>query len=478
MKNKFFIAALAASVTIPAVVVPIQVDAAAKTFKDVPASYYAHKEIVSLVDRGVIKGFSDGTFKPTNQVTRAEFAAFVARALDLPEASSRFSDVPKTSALYDGVSRAHKAGIIKGFSNGTFRPNTPVTRQDMAVMLDRAMQIKGSYTKTKSLDFSDNAKVGAYAKSSVQRMYAYNVMGAHTGKSFSGTTVGTRAETARTIFNMLQVVEGGTVTVPTPPVAAKSYKDMTVAELKKAFPQHDHVIVERVWKPEPKINVRDMIQIYHDELHDPKFKNIPGYQDSRTPDKWFEFMVPGWKRGFAAAYIDYPMVEVIAYNGKAYKDSEWMQDTFEEYNKYIYRDMPFQPSGKGQWLIDIHRYDDDFVVYRHEDVKWDVLAENPVVIGEDYFVDLFGTLKYGTGITMAKGGLKIAYNGKKIVLANGSKTALVDGQAVTLSHPVQVKNGRAFGPVREIVEQIGLYTKWLPSYKRIEITNFARGEMN
>lgn len=103
MKNKLFLATLAAAVAVPAVVVPIQTKASTKAFKDVPASYYAHKEIMNLVDRGVINGFSDGTFKPTKQVTRAEFAA---RALDLPAATSNFKDVPKTSALYDGVSRA------------------------------------------------------------------------------------------------------------------------------------------------------------------------------------------------------------------------------------------------------------------------------------------------------------------------------------------------------------------------------------
>lgn len=476
--NKLFLAALTASLAIPAVVAPIQVDAATKTFKDVPGSYYAHKEIMNLVERGTINGFSDGTFKPTKQVTRAEFAAFVARALGLPAATSRFSDVPKTSALYDGVSRANKAGIIKGFSDGTFKPNTPVSRQDMAVMLDRAMQLKGSYTKTKALDFSDNAKIGAYAKTSVQRLYAYNVMGAYNGKSFAGTTIGTRAETARAIYNMLQVVEGGTAVVPTPPVANKSYKEMTVAELKKAYPQHDHVIVERVWKPEAKITVTDMLQVYYEQLHNPQFKDLPGYQDSWTPDKWFDIMVPGWKRSMAASYIDYPMVEVIAYNGKSYKDSIWMAQSFPEIDSGIYQTMPFQPSEKGQFLIDIHRYDDDFVAYRHEDVKWDVLAENPVVVGEDYLVDLYGALKYATGVTMAKGGLEIAYNGKKVVLTDGSTKAVVNGQNITLTQPVKVKNGRAFGPVREIVEHIGLHTKWIPRYKRIEITNFAREEMN
>lgn len=225
MKNKLFLSALAMMVATPALVQTAQamemqntdVRTSSITFSDVPTSFYVHDQIMTLVQREVIKGFGDGTFKPFKEVTRAEFAAFVARSLDLPSAQSNFKDVPKSAALYDGVSRAYAAGIIKGFGDGTFKPTVPVNRLDMAVMVDRAMQIKGSYTNTKALDFSDKTKVGAYAKQSVERLYYYNVMGALSGNSFSGTTIGTRAETARYIYNMLQVLDG-TFLEPTPPI--------------------------------------------------------------------------------------------------------------------------------------------------------------------------------------------------------------------------------------------------------------------
>lgn len=207
MRNKLFIATIAAATAVPAVVVPVQTEAASKSFKDVSANYYAHTEIMELVDRGVIKGFSDNTFKPEKQVTRAEFATILARSLDWPPAESNFKDVGKNSALYDGVSRAYNAAIIRGFSDGTFKPNELVSREDMAVMIDRAMQLKAPYTYTKDLDFTDSDKIGAYAKTAVERLYYYNVMGAYKGTRFEGATPGTRAETARFIYNMLRVFD-------------------------------------------------------------------------------------------------------------------------------------------------------------------------------------------------------------------------------------------------------------------------------
>ncbi|OLN21487.1 hypothetical protein BTO30_14610 [Domibacillus antri] len=223
MKKSRIIEALA-SMMIGTALVPdglpvplISAEAASASFKDVPDSYYAKEEIAALMEKGMINGFTDGTFRPSQEVTRAEFAAFVARSLNLPEADSKFKDVSKSMALYDGVSRANKAGIIKGFSNGTFKPNVKVTREDMAVMLNRAMQLKGSFTKTKKLDFSDTKSISAYAQTSVQRLYYYNVMGAYSGKNFSGQTVGNRAETAVSIYRMLQVLNGEALPAPTPP---------------------------------------------------------------------------------------------------------------------------------------------------------------------------------------------------------------------------------------------------------------------
>lgn len=477
MKNKIS-AWIAATLLTTTLVHPVKANEV-KIFTDVPTNHYVYKEIVELVDRGVVNGFSDGTFKPNNKVNRAEFASFVARSLNLPKANSNFKDVPKSAALYGGVSSAYKAGIIKGFSNGTFQPQTTVNRQDMAVMLDRALQVKGEYTGTKKLTFSDSSKIGAYAKKSVERLYNYNVMGAVIGTEFRPTSIGNRAETARYIYNTLTVLENGKVEEkPQPPAINKHYYNMTLNELKNAYPQYEHVLVRRLWKPEMKIVETDMMKEYYDELHDPMFKGNQQYINSRTPEKWFKGALSGLGESSASEYMYYPMRETIAYNGKSYKNSPLMPKNFILTSPAIYEQMPEQPKETGKFLIDIHRYDDDFVVYQHENVKWDVLGETPLEIkrtypkGNEYIVDLYTTFKYATGVTMAKGGLAIANNGKKILLENGSKQAVVNGKEITLSEVVSVKGGRAFGPVREIAEHIGLSTRVSHQHKRFEIANY------
>lgn len=218
LKHKLFLSILSATVILPVITVPAHAGTTEILFTDLSLDYYAVEEVTELASKGVLNGYADGYFRPNEKVTRAQFAAFVARALDLPAAESNFKDVGKSMALYDGVSRAYKAGIIRGFSDGTFKPNVTVNREDMAVMLDRALQYKGSYTKTKALDFKDTSKIGNYSKRSVERMYAYNIMGSQNkNNEFNGSGIGTRVETALSIYNLLQVLDGEVLDTPKQP---------------------------------------------------------------------------------------------------------------------------------------------------------------------------------------------------------------------------------------------------------------------
>ncbi|MHC8517827.1 S-layer homology domain-containing protein [Sporosarcina sp. ITBMC105] len=178
-------------------------------FKDVDDFLYEeHSPIRKLVERGVISGYGDGTFKMHKVVTRGEFATFLARALDLPEAESSFKDLAKSSALYDGVSRAYAAGIIKGFDDGTIKPTEPVLREEIAVMLDRALQLNGDFTKEYVLDFADRSRIGAYARTSVARVYHYDLIEYYTGGVFAPKAEGSRWTTVKAISKFLDVVEG------------------------------------------------------------------------------------------------------------------------------------------------------------------------------------------------------------------------------------------------------------------------------
>jgi hypothetical protein len=485
--NKLFLVILSLTLFGSAFVQTIEGSAATQSFQDVPTSYYAHKEITDLVNRGVINGYSDGTFKPTKQVTRAEFATFVARALDFPSATSSFKDVPKTSALYDGVSKANKSGIIKGFSNSTFKPNLAVSRQDMAVMIDRAMQLKGKYTQSKALNFSDKSKVGAYAKTSVERLYNYNVMGAFSGTQFQPTTIGTRAETAKFIYNMLFVLEGGKIVAPTTPVSSSEIESikkkdplkLTYDEVVKAYGPYVILVRNDIFNRNEGIVEWDIWKTYFDSHVNPAIEYKWSSSIIKTPDEWLEESKSGFLgKNFGEVNGSYPNYELIAVNGVPFMNSE----LFTGNNMNIYQEAirsygdiyPTPPKSSSQFKIDLHYKKADFAVYTKESVgigKQVILPytkENKALM-----VDVIAAFTKTTQIKVSAN--KISFNGNTLSFKNGSTEVTVNGETKTLSVSPEMKNGVQMLPIRETAKLIGLETRVMiyGAAQRIEILNYT-----
>lgn len=178
----------------------------AQTFRDI-STHWAKPEIESLTDEGVIFGYEDGTFRPYTQVTRGQFLAYLVRALDLPAGSSAFPDVPASSSLYNEIAAAKKAGLILGNADGQALPNNPITRSDVAVMLDRAMQLKGSYTKRAPLTFTDAAKIGKYAYGAVERMTFYGLIYGTADNKFEPAKIATRGESAVFVHRLMSKLD-------------------------------------------------------------------------------------------------------------------------------------------------------------------------------------------------------------------------------------------------------------------------------
>lgn len=115
-------------------------------FKDVSSSFWAHNAILALNDRQVINGFSDGSFRPRESITREQTAVMIARALNLPMGGTKttLKDVAAESFYYDAIAAVEKAGIMGGKSVGRFHPKDTLTRAEMAIILQRAYSIGGS----------------------------------------------------------------------------------------------------------------------------------------------------------------------------------------------------------------------------------------------------------------------------------------------------------------------------------------------
>lgn len=168
-------------------------------FKDI-TNHAAKNEIHHLAILGIMKGYSDNTFKPNGTVTRAQAAAIITRALNLTSSNKApFSDIKKLSnAAQKEIAAAYEAGIIKGV-NGKFKPNEPVTRIQFAIMLNRAYTILNNgtpYSSNEFAPFKDIARLNPEAKLAVTMLYEYEIVSGANGL-FKPNAVTTRAAAAK-----------------------------------------------------------------------------------------------------------------------------------------------------------------------------------------------------------------------------------------------------------------------------------------
>jgi hypothetical protein len=116
------------------------------TLKDLPKTTEYKESIQKLANRTIISGFANGTFKPEQSVSRAEFAKMLNRALGIQVVNttkSKFKDVKANQWYTAQVEAAVKAGLINGFADGTFRPNQKITHKEMIVMVMNARHYLG-----------------------------------------------------------------------------------------------------------------------------------------------------------------------------------------------------------------------------------------------------------------------------------------------------------------------------------------------
>ena len=110
------------------------------TFSDVPKGYWAANYIGYMQQFGIITGYSDGSFRPDAPVTRAEFAAIASRFEKLTEGSKSFTDVSDTYWAARYINFAATRGWVTGYSDGTFKPENTITRAEVAAVTCRLLE--------------------------------------------------------------------------------------------------------------------------------------------------------------------------------------------------------------------------------------------------------------------------------------------------------------------------------------------------
>lgn len=133
---------LATTILASALITSTHTTATAATFTDVPSTHWAHEAIDSISKRGLINGYSDGTYKLNEPITRAQAAKIVALATNAkPSATFKpaFKDIKPTHGSYDHIRALTEKNIFT--NSGTFNPNAPLTRAQMAKILTLSYRI-------------------------------------------------------------------------------------------------------------------------------------------------------------------------------------------------------------------------------------------------------------------------------------------------------------------------------------------------
>lgn len=183
---------------------------ASQVFTDIEA-HWAKSQITDWVGKGLIKGYSDGSFKPDNNITRAEFMAMVNRAFGYEKKDIvTFKDVPTGAWYYEEMAKARAAGYISGYEDGTIRPDNPITRAEAAAII---MQIKGLAANPGTAEkFTDASEIPIWSRGAVGAVAAAKIMNGYPDGSFKAGNTITRAEAVVALNRALGSTETMTVT--------------------------------------------------------------------------------------------------------------------------------------------------------------------------------------------------------------------------------------------------------------------------
>lgn len=183
----------------------IAVKAAQTKLKDVDDSKWFAEPVNALNAREIVSGFGDGSFRPDNKVTREQFIKLIVSMFDLVDqsAQSSFKDVSKDAWYYTYVASAEKLGITNGIGNGAFGAGKEITRQEMAAMVYRAMNVLGIELKSQDKDaFADIDNVSPYAREAVMALQKYGIINGTGNNKFDPINDSTRAQSAMIIYNL------------------------------------------------------------------------------------------------------------------------------------------------------------------------------------------------------------------------------------------------------------------------------------
>lgn len=178
------------------------------TFKDIDG-VFSQRAIEELASRHIVKGTTPDYYSPNESLTRAQFSAMLVRSLGIDTSNvvnGVFKDVKAKDWFANDVQALYETGIIRGVTAKTFNPNSPLTRQQAALMLDRALDyLKIDKSDSTTLNFKDANKISEEVKSAVATMQTLGIFSGKEGNKFDPHANLTRAEMAKVLQITLEL---------------------------------------------------------------------------------------------------------------------------------------------------------------------------------------------------------------------------------------------------------------------------------
>lgn len=179
-------------------------------FKDVAETHWAYENIQKLYDKKIVSGKGDGQFAPGDNVTREEYAKMMVLALDssITDSEVSYTDVKTGSWYQPYIATAVRDGLINGLGDGTVGIGKALSREDAAVMIERALAREGIELDAGNAEFADNADIADYAKSAIGKLVQSGILNGYADNTFMPKQTISRAEVCTVIVRMINLMEG------------------------------------------------------------------------------------------------------------------------------------------------------------------------------------------------------------------------------------------------------------------------------
>ena len=169
------------------------------------ASNWAAEDINLLADLGVVTGKPDGTFRPDSEITRAEIVAILVRLYDLNSDDMVLFDDTKDHWASGYISIAASLGYVNGFDAKHFGPDDQLTREQMAVMTARIAELQEDTSGGNPVPFTDKDRISSWALSAVTFVFQNGVISGYPDGTFRPSAKITRAEACHMIVNLINL---------------------------------------------------------------------------------------------------------------------------------------------------------------------------------------------------------------------------------------------------------------------------------